>query len=160
MDAFVLFRISITKNVQPEKSLKESKPSHKDYLFVGIQIILFVAYIFPIHLVKMNLPEWLRHSGLVVVGLGLVLGLVALLQLNRKLSPFPTPVASGTLITNGAFSVARHPIYTALILSGLGYAIFSESLYKILIIVSLNILFYYKSKYEEHLLMQKLIKLM
>lgn len=103
----------------------------------------------------MNLPEWLRYSGLVVVGLGVVLGLVALLQLNTKLSPFPTPVASSTLTTNGAFAVARHPIYTALISSGCGYAIFSESLYKMLIILYLSILFYFKSKYEEQLLSQK-----
>ncbi|MCI5056907.1 MAG: isoprenylcysteine carboxylmethyltransferase family protein, partial [Flavobacteriales bacterium] len=105
----------------------EIKPSHKDYLFVGIQLLLFVAYIVPIQLVTMNLPEWLRYSGLVVVGLGLVLGLVALLQINTKLSPFPTPVVNGTLITNGAFAIARHPIYTALILSGLGYALYRES---------------------------------
>lgn len=129
--------------------------SKKDYLFVGIQIILFVTYILPIYLISIHLPEWLRYSGLFFVGLGLVLGLVALLQLNTKLSPFPTPVASSTLITNGAFAVARHPIYTALISSGLGYAIFSESLYKVLIIVSLSILFYFKSKYEERLLSQK-----
>lgn len=135
--------------------MKENKPSHKDYLFVSIQLLLFVAYIVPIRLVPMNLPEWLHYSGLVVVGLGVVLGLIALLQINRKLSPFPTPVASGTLITNGAFAIARHPIYTALISSGLGYAIFSESFYKILIIVLLSILFYFKSKYEEQLLSQK-----
>lgn len=135
--------------------MKENKPSHKDYLFVGIQLLLFAAYILPIHLVPMNLPEWLRYSGLIIVGLGVVLGLVALLQINRKLSPFPTPVANSTLITNGAFAIARHPIYTALISSGLGYAIFSESSYKILIIVWLSILFYFKSKYEERLLSQK-----
>lgn len=133
----------------------EIKPSHKDYLFVGIQLLLFVAYIVPIRLVPMNLPEWLRYSGLVVVGLGVVLGLVALLQINTKLSPFPTPVANGTLITNSAFAIARHPIYTALISSGLGYALYRESFYKILIIVLLSILFYFKSKYEEQLLLQK-----
>ena len=129
--------------------------SKKDYLFVGIQIILFVTYILPIHLISIHLPEWLRYSGLVVVGLGVVLGLAALLQLNTKLSPFPTPLASSTLITNSAFAVARHPIYTALISSGFGYAIFGESLYKLLIILSLSILFYFKSKYEERLLSQK-----
>lgn len=135
--------------------MKENKPSHKDYLFVGIQLLLFVAYIVPIHLATMNLPEWIRYSGLVVVGLGVVLGLVALLQINRKLSPFPTPVANGTLITNGAFAIARHPIYTSLISSGLGYLIYRESLFKMLTVLLLSILFYFKSKYEERLLSRK-----
>ncbi|MBT0606737.1 methyltransferase family protein [Aequorivita echinoideorum] len=129
--------------------------SSKDYLFVGIQLLLFAAYILKIRLVPMNLPEWLRYSGLVIVGLGVVLGLVALLQINTKLSPFPTPVANSTLITNGAFAIARHPIYTALISSGLGYALYRESLYKMLIVLLLSILFYFKSKYEEQLLLQK-----
>ncbi|WP_234416259.1 methyltransferase family protein [Flagellimonas amoyensis] len=92
---------------------------------------------------------------MVVVGLGVVLGLVALLQINRKLSPFPTPVANGALITNGAFAVARHPIYTALISSGLGYALYRVSLFKMLTVLLLSILFYFKSKYEEQLLLQK-----
>ncbi|MGB3775981.1 MAG: methyltransferase, partial [Leeuwenhoekiella sp.] len=104
---------------------------------MGIQIIIFVAYILPIRLISMNLPEWLRYSGLFVLGLGVILGSVALLQINTKLSPFPAPVVNGKLITNGAFSIARHPIYSALIWSGLGYALFSESLHKILFIVLL-----------------------
>ncbi|MEH6704462.1 MAG: isoprenylcysteine carboxylmethyltransferase family protein [Galbibacter orientalis] len=129
--------------------------SKKDYLYVAIQIILFIAYILPIRLETLNLPEWLRYSGLVVLGLGAVLGLIALLQLNTKLSPFPTPVTKSRLLTNGAFAIARHPIYTALISSGLGYALYRESLYKMLIIVILSILFYFKSRYEERLLSQK-----
>ncbi len=130
-------------------------PKYKDYIFVGIQLLLFAAYVVPFKLTTLNLPEWLRYSCLVVVGLGVFLGLMALLQINTKLSPFPTPVSNSKLLTNGAFAVARHPIYTALISSGLGYAIFSKSLYKLLITLSLGILFYFKSKYEEQLLLQK-----
>lgn len=129
--------------------------SDKDYIFVGIQILLFVCYTFSWRLIDLAFPEWLSYASLIIVGLGVILGCVALLQLNNKLSPFPTPVASGTLITHGAFAVARHPIYTALIFSGLGYAIYSESFYKILITLSLSILFFFKSRYEERLLSQK-----
>jgi protein-S-isoprenylcysteine O-methyltransferase Ste14 len=126
--------------------------SKKDYLYVGVQLVLFVAYIIPITLTTINLPEWLAYSGLVILVMGLVLGLVALFQLNTKLSPFPTPVPNGKLITTGAYKLARHPIYTAVILAGLGYALYQVSWYKMLIIIVLLILFYYKSKYEEKLL--------
>jgi len=82
---------------------------------VSIQLLLFIAYLFPISIISINLPEWFSYSGLVVLGLGAILGAVALLQLNTNLSPFPTPVSNGKLITNGAFAIARHPIYSALI---------------------------------------------
>ncbi|PZD77120.1 isoprenylcysteine carboxylmethyltransferase family protein [Mesonia sp. K7] len=127
---------------------------YKDYLYVGVQLVLFVAYFFRVENFKMNLPEWLRYLGLVVLVVGAVLGLIALLQFNTKLSPFPTPVFRGKLITNGAFAIARHSIYTTLISSVLGYVLYMESLYKLLIVLILSTLFYFKSRYEERLLSQ------
>ena len=126
--------------------MKEPK-SKKDYVFVGIQLVLFAIYLLPVSLKVFNLPEWLQYLGLVLFGLAIVLGVVALLQINIKLSPFPTPVANGKLITNGVYAIARHPIYSALIFSGLGYAIYQASIFKLLITLLLFILFYLKSKY-------------
>lgn len=124
----------------------------KDYSYVGIQLVLFVAYILPVRNTRLNIPEWVCYSGLISLALGLVLGLVALYQLNTKLSPFPTPVSNGKLITTGAYKIARHPIYTAIILSGLGFALYQASWYKMVITFVLLILFYFKSQYEEKLL--------
>ena len=120
-----------------------------------VQLVIFVAYILPLQLFYIKIPEWLCYSGLVLFGISLIYGIVALLQLNTNLSPFPSPVISGRLLTTGAFRMSRHPIYTALIFSGLGYAIYSASTYKILITLMLWVLFYYKSIYEEMLLSQK-----
>lgn len=128
--------------------------TRKDYLNVGMQLLLFVTYFFPINIVEIHLPEWLRYSGLVLLGLGVILGAVALLQLNTNFSPFPTPASNGKLITTGACRVARHPTYTALIFSGLGYAIYQASLFKGLVAILLLTLFYFKSNYEEKLLTQ------
>ncbi|MGC1630556.1 MAG: DUF1295 domain-containing protein, partial [Gelidibacter sp.] len=97
----------------------------KDYIFVSIQLVLFVAYILPLQVFHLHLPEWLCYSGLVFFVLAVILGILALLQLNTNLSPFPSAVSSGKLITTGAFGRSRHPIYTALIFSGLGYAIYT-----------------------------------
>ncbi|WP_339661672.1 isoprenylcysteine carboxylmethyltransferase family protein [Croceibacter atlanticus] len=130
-------------------------PKYKDYIFVGVQLLLFAGYVVPFKIITLNLPEWLRYSGLVLVVFGIILGVTALVQINTKLSPFPTPVSNSKLLTNGAFGIARHPIYTALVLAGLGYAIHQESVLKILVTGLLLILFYFKSKYEEHLLSQK-----
>lgn len=114
-----------------------------------------MAYILPLQLFHIQLPEWLRYSGFILFGLSALFGIVALLQLNTKISPFPSPLTSSKLITNGAFRISRHPIYTALILSGFGYALFVASIYKILIALVLFLLFYFKSDYEEKLLGQK-----
>lgn len=129
--------------------------SKKDYIYVSIQFVLFVVYIFPIQSNSIDLPEWLRYSGLIILSFGLVLALVALFQLNTKLSPFPTPVSNAKLIITGAYKIARHPIYSALIFSGIGYALFKASWYKALITLLLLILFYFKSQYEEKLLTKK-----
>lgn len=133
----------------------KNKPTYQDYLFVGIQFLLFATYFLTVKIISIYLPEWLRYSGLVLMGLGVILGAVALLQLNTKLSPFPTPVSKGKLITTAAFRISRHPIYTALIFSGLGYALYSASLFKLLVILLLLTLFYFKSQYEERLLTLK-----
>lgn len=123
-------------------------------MYVAIQLSLFVIYLLPVQILSIHLPEWLRYSGLVLLGLSVILGAVALLQLNTNISPFPTPISNGTLITTGAYRMARHPIYTALIFSGLGYAIYQASLFKGLITLLLLTLFYFKSSYEEKLLAQ------
>ena len=128
---------------------------YKDYIFVGIQLLLFAGYVLPVKITTIILHEWLCYLGLVLVAFGVVLGAVALLQINKKLSPFPTPVSTGKLITNGAFLFARHPIYTAILMVTLGYAVFQESIFKTMIFIALCILFYFKSRYEEHLLSEK-----
>lgn len=131
------------------------KTPFKDCAFVTVQILLFLAYFFPLSLSNILLPEWLCYSGLVLLGVSMLFGIIALLQLNTKLSPFPSPVASGKLLTKDAYRISRHPIYTALVFSGLGYAIYNSSFYKMSITGILFILFYFKSVYEERLLSQK-----
>lgn len=135
--------------------MSERKLTYKDYAFVFIQLTLFVAYGLPVRIHSINFPDWPGYAGLVILGLSIFLGLMALAQLNTRLSPFPSPVSNGKLITTGAFKISRHPIYTALIFSGFGYALYKESLFKALIAILLFILFYFKSKFEEKLLLQK-----
>lgn len=135
--------------------MKTGNPSKKDYVFVGIQLLLFVIYVFPIKIRVINLVGWLRYSGLILAGLGLILGISALLQISTKLSPFPTPVVDSRLLTHGAYAIARHPIYTSILTITLGYAVYDESLFKFIIFMALWILFYFKSNYEEQLLLEK-----
>ncbi|SER21584.1 methyltransferase family protein [Neolewinella agarilytica] len=127
----------------------------KDYLFVGIQLVLFVAYAFNITKGLTHFPDWLQYLGLVMVVAGIGLASLAMIQIRTSFSPFPTPVEDGQLISNGAFSVARHPIYTGILLAAFGYAFYTAYTDKLIWSVLLLILFYFKSSYEEQLLSQK-----
>ncbi|WP_252723821.1 methyltransferase family protein [Winogradskyella psychrotolerans] len=135
--------------------MKIGQPSKMNYVFVGLQLLLFVAYVFPLKIIVINLLVWIRYAALILAGLGLILGISALLQINTKLSPFPTPVVDSKLLTHGAYAIAKHPIYTSILTVTLGYAIYDESLFKFIIFIALWILFYFKSNYEEKLLSKK-----
>ena len=127
----------------------------KDVLFVGIQILLFVAYLWGDARLGFEININVQHGGLALAGVGLLIILVAVLQLNKSLSPFPSPMADGKLITNGLYAFIRHPIYTGISMVGFGYGMYRESWWKLLITLAIYTLFHFKAKYEESLLMSK-----
>jgi len=127
----------------------------RDYLFVITQFLLFLAYVFDVTALDFTLPEVLGYFGLFLALAGLCTCGLALLQLNKNLSPFPTPVKAGELVTNGVYAYARHPIYSGILLFGLGYGLYLGSGYKLLITAALLVLFYIKSSYEERLLAER-----
>lgn len=123
-----------------------------DYLFVGIQLLLFGAYALEVPALSFSRPTVLGYLGLLLAISGVCTGVLALIQLNTNLSPFPTPVANGELVTTGVFALARHPIYTSLLMAAFGYALYLGAGYRMLVGLSLLVLFYFKSSYEEQLL--------
>jgi protein-S-isoprenylcysteine O-methyltransferase Ste14 len=127
----------------------------KDFIFVGIQFLLFLIYVFEIKLFNFSLPTFLNTIFLIISIIGLLIIIVALLQLNKSLSPFPTPKFNSELIQTGLYKYMRHPIYTGIILMTFGYGLYTNSLFKIFISIALLILFYFKSSYEESMLLRK-----
>lgn len=120
-----------------------------DILFVLLQFILFVAFVFDVGSLRIYFPEWLFWIGVVLLILGALTTLIAVLQLNLHLSPFPSPLPGSKLIVTGVYKFIRHPIYTGIITVFFGYAIIADSGYKLLVALILTVLFYFKSKYEE-----------
>jgi protein-S-isoprenylcysteine O-methyltransferase Ste14 len=127
----------------------------KDILYVGIQFILFIIYALVPHAISFPFPLWFIYFGLAITLLGLLVISLALLQLNKNLSPFPTPKTNSELVNSGLYRWVRHPIYTGIILLVFGYASYSQNGYRFLISFSLLLLFYLKSLYEESLLKKK-----
>ncbi len=129
--------------------------SKKDYFFVLLQFLLFIAYLFEFDTLTIELSNALKLTLLGLTVFGGLITLTAILQLNTKLSPFPTPKENSSLVTNGVFKWVRHPIYTGLILSFVCYSLYHESLYKLCISLVLTILFHFKVKYEESRIIEK-----
>ncbi len=127
----------------------------KDFFFVALQLILFAAYLFEFHVFELEVPNEtdFLHLGFAIFGFFMV-GL-AMLQLNKNLSPFPTPKKNSDLVTGGLFKYVRHPIYTGILIATFFLAFYLNSGYKLIIFFFLLILFYFKSGYEEKALQRK-----
>jgi len=126
-----------------------------DYILVSLQAALLILFVLDVSMLELVSPAYLKGIALVIAILGFVLLIIALLQLNRNLSPFPTPKKNSQLIQNGIYKYIRHPIYTGILLGCFGYSLYVDSSYKILISVLLLLLFIIKSRYEEKKLKQK-----
>lgn len=120
-----------------------------DITFVLIQFVLFLLFILEIPQLQFTLPNFISIIGIIVAVVGFIIILIALLQLNKNLSPFPSPKSGSQLIQNGLYKYIRHPIYTGIILLFLGYSFYVTSGYKLLITLLLLVLFIFKSRYEE-----------
>jgi len=124
----------------------------KDNFYVGVQMVLFALYAFIPDILIINTTRPIRLFASILVVIGLLIIAVSALQLNKNLSPFPSPKKNGKLITNGLYSIIRHPIYLGLIILLFGYGLHSGSLSKLLNTIMLSVLFHYKANYEEKLL--------
>ncbi len=127
----------------------------KNYFFVGIQFLLFIIWAIDIDALKFNRLEFFQPVFLVFSGIGFLIVLISLLQLNTNLSPFPKPKKNATLITSGIFKYIRHPIYSGILFFLFFLSLYFASGYKIGITVLLLILFWFKSEYEEEQLCLK-----
>lgn len=120
-----------------------------DITFVLIQFILFFLFIFDVSQLQFKIPHIVTLVGMSIAILGSIIIGIALLQLNKNLSPFPSPKSGSQLIQNGLYKYIRHPIYTGILFLFSGYSLYTSSGYKVLITLLLYILFVFKSRYEE-----------
>jgi protein-S-isoprenylcysteine O-methyltransferase Ste14 len=140
----------------PDKNLnKVKKLQPPSYIYVSIQLILFVLYFIPLIDYGFHLPAFVK-TGAVIAGIaGVLMIALAIIQLDKNITPFPAPVEGGSLIQTGLYRFIRHPIYSGIILAALGFGIASSSAWKTGIGIALWVLFYFKSRYEESLLLKK-----
>lgn len=130
------------------------KKTFLDYALVGIQFCLFALFLLDF-LPPFSLPLWIQWISLVLAVIGCSIVVLAILQLRNSLTAFPTPKDGSVLITNGLYKWVRHPIYTGILLSVYGYALYSTSSSRLIISLVLTALFFIKTEYEERQLKKK-----
>ena len=120
-------------------------------IFVAVQGLLFLAVA-----VLALVPGPTLFSSL-VLGLALVvLGGVGVIwtgrDLGRALTPNPVPNGEG-LVARGLYRVARHPMYSCLVLICLGVAVGSGALWCFVAVLALAVFFGVKARFEERYLL-------
>jgi protein-S-isoprenylcysteine O-methyltransferase Ste14 len=97
----------------------------------------------------------LANVGTVLAVFGMVMVATALLRLGPALTANPVPRERGELVTAGWYRWMRHPVYTGLILSLTGVALGAGLIPQIFVVAALAALLFYKSIFEEQLLLEK-----
>ena len=125
----------------------------KDAAYVGIQLVLFLVYIFwDRPLFSFTTPEILMYVCWLILLFSAGLFLFAIWNIRRALSPYPSPKAYAKLQTKGAFAFSRHPIYSSIFIGLSALGILQENINQLIVAVVLLLFFYIKASYEERLL--------
>jgi protein-S-isoprenylcysteine O-methyltransferase Ste14 len=124
--------------------------------WVAVQLLLLIGiFLVPGQYLPDGLAQIMTIAGLIVGCIGLMIVAVAWGGLGRNLSVFPKPIDDGQLVQTGIYGLVRHPMYTGVILTALGWALFRTSLIALVLVVVLIVFFDRKAAQEERLLSEK-----
>lgn len=126
----------------------------KSWLFVSVQAVLLLLLVFFTNSATPP-PQTIYFVGRALEVIGIVILLISFYDLRKSLTALPLPKENGTLQIHGLYKYVRHPMYVGVLTLSLGIAVASGSLLKYLLVLGLYILFSFKSRYEEKLLLAK-----
>lgn len=119
------------------------------WFFVAIQAALLGVMVFYPRDLGWSPTPLMRTVGSLFMGAGVIVGFWSAAHLGRGLTPSPLPNNAARLVTKGPYRFVRHPIYTSVILLGIGIAIRSGSWIVTVALIGLVLLFAVKSRWEE-----------
>jgi protein-S-isoprenylcysteine O-methyltransferase Ste14 len=127
--------------------------AHRDqaiaWSFVAVQALLLLAIVILPRNTGWIPSDLARTAANVLFIAGVALIVWAFLYLGRGLTPSPLPNGAGKLVVKGPYAIARHPIYTGVILLSIGITIRSGSFLVIAATFALIVLFAVKARWEE-----------
>ena len=96
-----------------------------------------------------------RAAGQALLFAGGAFAFMGFLYLGTNLSPWPRPKEKSELVRSGVYGLVRHPIYTGLIFSTLGWALLVNGPLTLLYALCLTAVLDRKARYEEYLLRKR-----
>ncbi len=98
---------------------------------------------------------FIQMLGAVLLLAGGCLGIAGARTLGRNLTPFPRPTAGAELVRHGIYSRVRHPLYTCVMLTALGWALVWQSMPATIATLALVPFFRAKARGEEQWLRER-----
>ena len=96
--------------------------------WVVVQLTLFALQFASVLVKRAQWPAPLsRIAGTILLTASAAYGLSGVRSLGRNLTPLPEPKAEGQLVTTGIYAHIRHPLYSSVIATGLGWALLWRS---------------------------------
>lgn len=132
-----------------------------DQLWVVAQFALILGFLLlrPLHAWPAGgahlLGQTLRVAGIVVIAIAAVLLVAGGRSLGRLVTPSPRPRSNGQLVQRGAYRIVRHPMYAAVILGALGYALLRLSVWHAVGVLVFLAFFDLKARHEETYLLER-----
>jgi protein-S-isoprenylcysteine O-methyltransferase Ste14 len=117
--------------------------------WVALQVVLALALVYAAATYSGGDLAIAMIGGWLLMGVGLALMLVGILQLRSAATPLPKPTANARLIESGLYNYARHPIYAGLIVAALGVAVHALSWPALLLTLLLAVVLDLKTRREE-----------
>ena len=90
--------------------------------------------------------------GVLLVAAGVATALRASRVLGDAFTPTPVPIPGAGLRTDGPYRLVRHPIYSAILLAGTGFAVAIGTWWTVAALGVLGLFFLAKSRWEDRLL--------
>ena len=102
-------------------------------------------------------PWWpyLQVLGAIIGVLGLLLTLIAALNLGKNLTPLPCPKDDAQLVQIGLYHFVRHPMYSGVLTVACGWVLIYPHALVLTYVVALFIFFELKTRREERWLKEK-----